>query len=231
MASLAKTVLIATPLLVLTSGIPALAEQWVYVGTSQSNSSFFVDFDSVRGTGETRTFWARVDDPNGNITSLTRTTIDCGTWESQFLEGLNYSGFGNPRRLVNPYPVREAIAPGTMIDSMADFICSRITNTAPSPVAQPSQQQYPRAACGDPVPSVSGPYQLYPVFTTYSDSNLRYVQNNLCRDAFRTTREDGRDAIQVASFTDRNRAYDFANLLRSRVGSGEVGTPNNLVMP
>lgn len=231
MDSLVKTVLFALPVLFLTDSLPALAEQWVYIGVSDNDRVFSVDFDSVRGTESTRTFWFRMEDLDGNAISLSRVRIDCQAWESETIEVLTYSSFASPRRSVNPYPQMQSIPPGTMIAATANFICPRITETEPPSIAQPSQQQYPRAACGDPAPSVSGPYQLYPVFVAYSDNNLRYIQSDLCRDAFRTTREDGRAAIQVASFTDRNRAYNFADFLRSHVRSGEVGTPNNLVMP
>ena len=91
--------------------------------------------------------------------------------------------------------------------------------------------EYPKAACGDPAPSKLGRHQLYPVFVDYSPETLRYINNNLCRDAFKTRRGNGRLSIQVASFTTRSNAQEFASFLRGQVGNSEVGNPTTIVIP
>lgn len=85
---------------------------------------------------------------------------------------------------------------------------------------------FPLSSCGDSHPG--GINTWYPVNVTYSDNNLRLVQQNYCRDAFpKYVKESNRQMIQVASFLDVNDAINFANLLRQNIGSGEVGQPSD----
>ncbi|MCU0552929.1 MAG: hypothetical protein MUC48_26665 [Leptolyngbya sp. Prado105] len=64
----------------------------------------------------------------------------------------------------------------------------------------------------------------YPVFINYSDRNLELSKNHYCRDAIKVYREDKQSfSIQVASFLNLSDAERFANLLRSELGSGEIG--------
>jgi serine/threonine protein kinase, bacterial len=80
--------------------------------------------------------------------------------------------------------------------------------TVPAPVtAAPT--------CGDP--SGSG-NTWYPVFINRAD--LDQVRRQTCQDAIVKTRNDGTPAVQVASFTSREKAETFAN----QVG-GDVGEP------
>jgi hypothetical protein len=81
---------------------------------------------------------------------------------------------------------------------------------------------FPLSSCGDSHPG--GINLWYPVNVNYSESNLKFIQNNYCRDAFVKYVEDtNNDMIQVASFLNINDARRFANLLRTKVGSGEIG--------
>jgi Pentapeptide repeats (8 copies) len=91
--------------------------------------------------------------------------------------------------------------------------------------------QYPRPACGDPLPTNASafPLDLYPVFVEYSSSTLNTMVTNFCRDAFATTRTGLGDRwIQVASFNNKQRATQFAQFMQQKVGSGEVGTPTRI---
>ncbi|MGB5974183.1 MAG: hypothetical protein WBG38_12740, partial [Nodosilinea sp.] len=107
----------------------SIAAQWVYVGSSVSNDFHYIDFDGIRGTGNSRIFWARVEDYNGRTLRLSRTTIDCLRWQSDIREVITYrlDGSIDPLRTFqnNQANMRE-IPPGTMADAYADFICSRI---------------------------------------------------------------------------------------------------------
>ncbi len=87
--------------------------------------------------------------------------------------------------------------------------------------------QFPQENCGDSLPTNSAsPLQFYPVFIEYSQSNLKTVKSNYCTDAYRKTRSDtGKVAIQVASFTNRNRAELFSDFMKRKLGSGDVGQP------
>jgi serine/threonine protein kinase, bacterial len=85
----------------------------------------------------------------------------------------------------------------------------------PSVKASPETANTPEDTCGD---SVSSSGEWYPVFIDNAD--VRRVRQTYCRDAIAKTRDNGTPTVQAASFTDRQRAVDFAD----RVG-GEVGQP------
>lgn len=84
----------------------------------------------------------------------------------------------------------------------------------PSVAASPEPASTAEDTCGDS--GTNG--EWYPVFMNNAD--VRQVRQKYCRDAISKTRDDGTPTVQVASFTDRQRAVKFAD----RVG-GEVGQP------
>ncbi|WP_107667103.1 surface-adhesin E family protein [Cyanothece sp. BG0011] len=221
-------------LAVLTLGIfnPVLAAQWVYLGDSQDNHSHYIDFDSLKGTGNIRTFWARNDRPYGQTESLTKWQVDCSQRQIGVTEAIEYNFNGsvsNHRIIDSNTGGMWEFAPGTIAEGYYDFVCSRITRQ-PQPEIRAAVNEYPKAACGDPAPYTEGRHQLYPVFVDYSPETLRYINNNLCRDAFKTRRQDGRLSIQVASFTTRSNAEEFANFVQEQLGNSEVGNPTNFVI-
>ena len=209
----------------------SLAAQWVFVTGSQGDRSYYIDFDSIKGTGSTRSFWVREVDSRGMTVFLNKLALNCTAKQVGVLEMNRYNSDGSvdlAESFKNPVPQMSEIPPGTIGDAFQEYICSRITRQpAPTPQAKPTSE-YPKAVCGDPAPSTPGTYKLYPVFADYSSGTLNYVVNNLCRDAIQTTRKNGRSAIQVASFTNISRAVDFAAFLEKRIGSGEVGEPTTI---
>lgn len=85
-------------------------------------------------------------------------------------------------------------------------------------------QNFPLSTCGDPNPGVTNIW--YPVFIDNSDANLFLVRRDYCGDAFRKYRkEKRRTSIQVASFISQEKAEQFAQIMRNKIGSGEVGQP------
>lgn len=80
---------------------------------------------------------------------------------------------------------------------------------------------FPMDTCGDTNRNAS---TWYPVYVNYSESNLRLIRSQYCRDAILNRREGSKlHSIQVASFVDREDAVIFAELMKEKVGSGEVG--------
>lgn len=74
-----------------------------------------------------------------------------------------------------------------------------------------------KQSCGDT--STGSEKAWYPVFI--NNGNLASIRSELCADAIETTRKDtGILAVQVASFSERDKAVAFAN----KVG-GDVGGP------
>jgi hypothetical protein len=89
---------------------------------------------------------------------------------------------------------------------------------------------FPKAGCGDKMPTVSktDTVKLYPVFVDYSDSNLKTIKANYCGDALKiTTKDQGKYVIQVASFTDEKRVNQFKEFLGTKLSSvnADVGEP------
>jgi serine/threonine protein kinase, bacterial len=85
---------------------------------------------------------------------------------------------------------------------------------APPTSASPSPATTAAATCGDPGGTGD---TWHPVFI--NQGNLEQVRSQYCQDAIAKTRDDGTPAVQVASFTSREKAESFAQ----KVG-GEVGT-------
>lgn len=92
------------------------------------------------------------------------------------------------------------------------------TESVPPPSPEepsPSPSSPAAASCGDPVGSGQ---TWYPVFIDNGDVNQ--VRQQHCQDAIAKTRDNGTPTVQVASFSDPQRAADFAQ----KVG-GDVGQP------
>ena len=87
-----------------------------------------------------------------------------------------------------------------------------------------SNYQFPTASCGDRDPG--GANTWYPVFIKDTEHNFNQVRDRFCRDAIRKYREDRQStSIQVASFTNKAKAEEFALILKINLGTGEVGQP------
>ena len=97
------------------------------------------------------------------------------------------------------------------------------TETLPSPEASPSplitsyKFEFPQASCGD---SSAKPGSAFPVFI--DNKPLKEIRSKYCTDAYPVSKRQktGKPSVQVASFTDRQKAEAFAK----EVG-GEVGEP------
>jgi serine/threonine-protein kinase len=119
---------------------------------------------------------------------------------------------------IQPSPIASPTASPSLENSLSP---SPVATAPPEPSGVPSPSptvQAPVTAaptCGDP--SGSG-NTWYPVFINRAD--LDQVRRQTCQDAIAKTRNDGTPAVQVASFTSREKAETFAN----QVG-GDVGEP------
>ncbi|MBT9310836.1 hypothetical protein [Leptothoe kymatousa] len=92
----------------------------------------------------------------------------------------------------------------------------------------------PSKSCGDALPKDSAQYPVnfYPVYTKYTEANLKEVKKSFCGDAYSKKRE-GKDGqyIQVSSFTQQKKAEAFAKILQDRFGLGEIGEPTTVEEP
>ena len=81
---------------------------------------------------------------------------------------------------------------------------------------------FPLNSCGDKDPG--GANSWYPVYVMDTPENLNRIKFSYCRDAIPKYREEkGIQSIQVASFLNKKKAQEFANLMQEEIGSGEVG--------
>jgi serine/threonine protein kinase len=89
-----------------------------------------------------------------------------------------------------------------------------------------SSTDFPKATCGDPLPSSRSDYpvRFYPVFLPAQDRYLTLARQHVCQDALRIIRKDnGQPAIQVASFRDYETARQFQSFLTQKVGTAQIG--------
>jgi hypothetical protein len=111
-------------------------------------------------------------------------------------------------------------------------------NTATTSPSTPTPQanftftrgDYPKPSCGDPLPSDQKAYPInfYPVEAPYSISNLNKIRANFCGDAF-DKKSDDTKLIQIASFTNKEKAQAFANLVGSAINGTKVGAPTTRI--
>jgi hypothetical protein len=119
-------------------------------------------------------------------------------------------------------------------DSPESTPISRDTNrsdTESDTTATPELSSEPQSldSCGD---QSSSSDDWYPVYIPNSPENLRYVRYYYCRDAIPRYRIDkGVKSIQVASFTSRDRAAEFAQQLRTNFSLVEIGVPDTRLDP
>lgn len=120
---------------------------------------------------------------------------------------------------------------GDNLQSDASISPQPMVSASPQLVANPFEQmRFPKAVCGDPLPTNAGAYPLtlYPVFVN-SEASLQAVKANFCQDALAKVRKDsGVRAVQVASFASFERAAQFRDFLSTRFGGVDVGQPTNI---
>ena len=115
--------------------------------------------------------------------------------------------------------------------AIANYYLSRKSSSSNNP-SQSNQQRrgaiattgqispsVPKDTCGDPYDSSASAW--YPVFL--DGANVNIVRNTLCRDAKDATRkETGRQSVQVASFTNYERAWNYARQINASVGQPTI---------
>jgi hypothetical protein len=112
----------------------ASASNWVKVGKSTDGDIFFIDTQSMNRSGDSVTFWVKVNYPtrteSGNFSSKTNKTINCRTREIIFRHFMFYDDLNNNGKLTNSFAalasdVWQPIAPDTMNESAMKFVCKQ----------------------------------------------------------------------------------------------------------
>lgn len=131
-----KRVLLALPFSVLIA-LPALADQWVFIGDSTDGRRYYVDFDSLRGQGSRRSFSTWIENPYTDTTSIGVVEVDCQRWRGRVSTEIAIGPNTSSRPYINRNPVMDPIEPETMMEAAAEFICDRIpgaTDTEDYPI-------------------------------------------------------------------------------------------------
>ena len=90
------------------------------------------------------------------------------------------------------------------------------------------QEDFPRYSCGDSKPSNPNDYpvEFYRVQVPYSETNLSKARAYFCRDALPTISQDtGKKVVQISSFTNREKARDFAVFVNTQISGVRLESP------
>lgn len=214
------------------------ARQWVVLNP---DPYLAVDVDSIKGTGNSRTFWNELieaqDSSSSSYISFDRAKtktiksliyVDCVSNKIGVLRQVRYDANGN---VLSDYDLSHLAIPPNLRSPVPDsigemqlvYVCSlrtansgrqSVTSSRGSNRATVSRNaSFPRKTCGDPFQR-QGTY--WPVFI--DGGNLSKIRINLCNDAFSIVRERGIRSVQVASFTSYERALSFAEQVGGTVG-------------
>ncbi len=114
---------------------------------------------------------------------------------------------------------------GSIIGGLNNTPEQTLLTSPSSMLSANSKPSFPKASCGER--SDNSTEIWYPVFV--DGGNLDYIRSKLCNDAFSTfRRKTGKPTVQVASFTNYNRALEFAEAVGGEVGSPTPPTKTNL---
>ncbi|PIG92026.1 surface-adhesin E family protein [Gloeocapsopsis sp. IPPAS B-1203] len=233
-----KKILVATASLVaLFYPNSVSARQWVMLN---SEPYLAVDVDSIKGTGDTITFWSRlIYDQNLRSSSyislssstpqsiMSLTYVDCVSNKIGVLRQIEYNSNGKvlddyDRSYLTIPPNLHSPVPDSLGEAELLYVCSlRTANGGRQPTNSRTisnsviarNSSFPRKSCGDPFQR-QGTY--WPVFI--DRGNLSNIRANLCNDAFSIIRERGISSVQVASFISYERASSFAKQVGGTVG-------------
>ena len=90
------------------------------------------------------------------------------------------------------------------------------------------RKDFPQYSCGDPKPSNPNnyPVKFYRVQVPYSKTNLSKARAYFCRDALPAISKDtGEKVVQISSFTNQEKARDFAVFVNTQISGVEIGSP------
>lgn len=131
------------------------------------------------------------------------------------------SSRGRDERILSEQP------PLTELPPQNDFI--------PTPSPTPTHTRI-EIRCGNPMPSNRSiyPVDFYPVYIEYTEQNLKIAKDEFCEGAYKRPNRKlstSHQAIQVASFTDREAAEELQDLLKEKFGHVEIGEPTRYMSP
>ena len=104
---------------------------WLYIGVSVEDEKFFIDTNSMQRSGNSVTFWQRLNyaqrNSYGNYSSKVQYTINCRTREIIMRHLMFYDDLDNLGKLTDSYnainPMWMPIAPDSMNAALLRYVC------------------------------------------------------------------------------------------------------------
>jgi len=204
----------------------ASAKQWVLIG---NNPMISVDIDSIKGEGNTRTFWSEVVRNQESSSSSSYVSLDREKYKS--VKSLNFVdcsqnkigvlrmvGYDRNGSVIDDYDVSYLAVPPNLQSPVPDsvgelqllYVCGlrtsnegrRYNTRLSSSTPKPTIAKATRNR-SFPRASCGDPFQssgiYWPVFI--DGGNISRIRANFCNDAFATVRSDtGVKSVQLASY-------------------------------
>jgi hypothetical protein len=111
---------------------------------------------------------------------------------------------------------------------------NRRRSASSSPSISFDRSSFPKAECGDSLPtnSSSYPVNFYPVNAPYTEQNLQRAKSLFCRDSYKKYISDSDEyKVQIASFTNRERAEAFSELVGTEIRGTHIGEVSTMERP
>ena len=106
--------------------------RWVFIGSNSRNYVFFVDANSIQKSGDSYTFWEKVNYPERNkwgaFSSKNQRTVNCRTRESIFRFMIFYDDIDNAGKLTNSFDPKdswEPIPPDSVNWASYKYVCDK----------------------------------------------------------------------------------------------------------
>ena len=109
---------------------PAIAANWVRLGTSSSGSVIYIDNDSIRRDGGMVLYWVRFDASEDATVSWRESKqyykTDCNAWTSVLLSYVEYDPQGSvvDSGTMPEYSPMKPVVPETVSEAFATYACA-----------------------------------------------------------------------------------------------------------
>jgi len=120
-------------LILLVIPLLAHASRWVLVDKNIDDVAFFVDTKSITRSGDSVTFWKRINyatrSTTGTLSAKTNDTVNCRTRELITRHYMTYDDLNNNGKLIDSWSADgakwEPIPPDSVIEALMKFVCKR----------------------------------------------------------------------------------------------------------
>lgn len=222
----------------------ASARQWVLLSNEPRVA---VDVDSIKGKGNTRTFWSEIVysqersssspyvryEQNKYRSAKSLNFVDCANNKIGILRMVGYDSNGSvvdddDISYLSVPPSLQSTIPDSIGETALLYVCGLRTSNGETSIKTPLSSSKPKPNQARVSSNRSFPHKTcgdpfkssgtyYPVFI--DGGNVSKIRATLCKDAFAVVRANtGVNSVQLASFTSYERASSFAKQVGATVG-------------